>query len=105
MIFFFLRFENLISARQTTSGGEALALVQAANKVIEKSLSSVNKTSPPKQVLQQQLQQKKADQAKKQLQQEQLQQKNKMATNAEKDKLASIYQVSNQVPFSIRGRS
>ena len=81
-----------------------MALVQAANKVIEKSLSSVNKASPPKQVLQQQLQQKKADQAKKQ--QEQLQQKNKMATNAEKDKLESIYQVSsNQAPFLIRGHS
>jgi hypothetical protein len=110
-----LTVRNSISARQTTSGTQGSeALLQAANKVIEKSLSAVNKASPPKQVLQQQLQQKKADQTKKQQQQEQLQQKKKLATNSEQDRLKNLYKVrielgylfkvSNQLPFYQFGR-
>jgi hypothetical protein len=96
------------SARQSSEG-----LLQAANKVIEKTLSG--KASPPKQVLQQQLQKKQLhqdQQQKKQLQQDQQQKKQQQQQAANKavganqhrldqqQKLKKVYEVRVRHKFS-----
>jgi hypothetical protein len=88
-------------------------LLQAANKVIEKTLSG--KSSPPKQVLQQQLQKKQLQQdqqQKKQLQQDQQQKKQQQQQAANKaaganqqrldqqQKLKKVYEVRHKFSYT-----
>ena len=77
------------------------ALLQAANKVIEKTLS--NKVSPPKQVLQQQLQKKQVqqhEQQKKQLQQQEQQKKQMQQKEQQKKQLQQEQQGAKPVGAS-----